>query len=362
MKHRLSERIKNFNITILISLFLLFSCGSGQQPQAGKDGEAATGGKSLSEVLMEVGRSAENAFYSFLKLLSDTLGFTVTKDTKKSDVGGYFNSLGKKLGEVSKELEEVAKKSETGVDRDGSIVVVIRAAVEAAKITLSTLKGHLESLRGIGDDDKVGEATSNQNGVAASTDELKGAFKALKGIVETAGKEGVAKPKAGETAVKIGNADNKDGAKVLAAAANAGAAVGDKAAAIVSAVSGEEILASIVASQEGDAGAALAADATSDTSALKFAKGGNNAGQLAKEAAKAAAVAGGIALRSLVKDGKLAAHNNDDDKVVQAAGVTAVNKLLEAVEDIIKKTVKNVLEKVKKEVDKAREPKSVAQQ
>ncbi|ANA44032.1 VlpA25, partial (plasmid) [Borrelia hermsii HS1] len=236
-----------------------------------------------------------------------------------------------------------------------------RSRVDAAKTTLSTLKEHLESLKGIGDDDKVGEATSNQNGVAASTDELKGAFKALKGIVDTAGKEGVAKPKAGDTAVKIGNADNKDGAKVLAAAANAGAAVGDKAAAIVSAVSGEEMLASIVASQEGDADAALAADATAQTSALKFARGGGNAGQLAKEAAKAAAVAGGIALRSLVKGGKLAANNNDDDKVVQSAGVTAVNKLLVAVEGIIKKTVKNVLEKAKGEIDKARAPKATGQ-
>nr|WP_241766573.1 variable large family protein [Borrelia coriaceae] len=42
---------------------------------------------------------------------------------------------------------------------------------------------------------------------------------------------------------------------------------------------------------------------------------------------------------------------------VQGIGITAVNKLLVAVKDIIKKTVKNVLEKVKVEIDKAREPK-----
>ncbi|AHH13137.1 Variable major outer membrane lipoprotein (plasmid) [Borrelia hermsii YBT] len=361
MRKRISAIINKLNISIMMMIVVLM-IGCGQQPEAGKTGAAATGGRSLSEVLMDVGKSAENALYSFIELVSDTLGFTVTKDTKKSDVGDHFIALGKKLGEVSKELEEVAKKSETDVDQDGLLNKVIKEAVDASKTTLSTLKEHLESLKGIGDDDKVGEATSNQNGVAASTDELKGAFKALKGIVDTAGKEGVAKPKAGDTAVKIGNADNKDGAKVLAAAANAGAAVGDKAAAIVSAVSGEEMLASIVASQEGDADAALAADATAQTSALKFARGGGNAGQLAKEAAKAAAVAGGIALRSLVKDGKLAANNNDDDKVVQAVGVTAVNKLLVAVEGIIKKTVKNVLEKAKEKMDQARTPKPTGQQ
>ncbi|AHH06967.1 Variable major outer membrane lipoprotein (plasmid) [Borrelia crocidurae DOU] len=37
-------------------------------------------------------------------------------------------------------------------------------------------------------------------------------------------------------------------------------------------------------------------------------------------------------------------------KLLQGAGISAVNKLLVAIEDIIKKTVKNVLEKVKQEV------------
>ncbi len=62
---------------------------------------------------------------------------------------------------------------------------------------------------------------------------MKKLYNALKGIVDTAGEEGVAKPKAGSTAVKLGNADNKDGAKILAANAQAGAAVGEKAAAIL---------------------------------------------------------------------------------------------------------------------------------
>ncbi|AFI32180.1 Borrelia lipoprotein-containing protein (plasmid) [Borrelia crocidurae str. Achema] len=39
-----------------------------------------------------------------------------------------------------------------------------------------------------------------------------------------------------------------------------------------------------------------------------------------------------------------------------------MNKLLGAVEEIVKKTVKNVLEKVKEEVDKARESKASGKQ
>ncbi|WP_330730385.1 variable large family protein [Borrelia turicatae] len=359
MKHKLSERIKNFNITILISLFLLISCGSGQQPQAGKNGsEKGTG--SLSEVLMEVGRSAENAFYSFLDLLSDTLGFTAKSTTKKEDVGKYFSELGVKLGKASEELEAVAKKSETGVDKDGSIAVVIRAAVETAKTTLSTLKGHLDSLKDIGDDKLVGEAVTNKEGAASNTNVLKEAYKALKGIVKAAKVAGIPEPDVGNTTVKVGNGtDNKDGAKILATDSGdkPGATDAGKAAAILTTVSGKEILASIVKSEEKDI-KALGAAANGDTTAISFAMGSNNAGHLAQDAAKAAAVAGGIALRSLIKDGKLAAAAADGQpggkEEVQKVGITAVNKLLVAIEDIIRKTVKNVLRTAKDKIDEAR--------
>ncbi|UPA15700.1 variable large family protein [Borrelia turicatae] len=366
MKHKLNERIKNFNITILISLFLLLSCGSGQQPQAGKDGEAATGGRSLSEVLMEVGRSAENVFYSFMELVSGTLGLRVTKDTTRDKVGDYFKSLGDKLGKASEELEQVAVKSNTDVDKDGSIVIAIRSAVDSAKITLSTLKGHLDSLKDIGDANLVGHAHNAQGaGTKADETELKKALKALKGIVETAIAEGIAKLTEGDTTLTVDGVDNKEGAKILSTNGNPDAADVSKAAVILAAVSGEEMLDSIVKSTEEQAKKIEAVGAKVDTAPLEFAVGGD-AGNLAKAEAKASAVAGGIALRSLVKDGKLAtaaaAKNAGGQGEVQAVGVTAVNKLLVAVEDIIKKTVKNVLKKAKEKIDEARAPKSADQQ
>ncbi|AFI32096.1 variable large family protein [Borrelia crocidurae] len=343
-----------------LMVMMVMGCNSG-----GVKGEGTGGGDgiegSLSEVLLEVGRSAENVFYSFLGLIADTLGFTAKATTKKSDVGEYFSGLGAKLGEASAELEAVAKKSEVGADKSDLSENPIRVAVNVAKGVLNTLKGHLELLGTVGDDKVVGEAASNAQGTAPTDIELKKAYNALKGIVDTAVKGGVTKPKTGDIAVKVGSADNKEGAKILAAGANAGAAVGDKAAAIVSSVSGEEILAAIVKSTEADATAAISANVDNTTSALKFARGGNQADQLAQDAALAGAVSGGIALRSLIKAGKLAANNNDDDKVAQAVGISASNKLLVAIEDIMKKTVKNVLEKVKQEVDKAREPKAAGQ-
>ncbi|ETZ17170.1 Variable major outer membrane lipoprotein, partial [Borrelia duttonii CR2A] len=70
---------------------------------AGGEGAAGGGGSggSLSEVLLEVGRSAENAFYAFIELMSDVLGFKVNKDTKKEDVGNHFKGLGVKLEKAS---------------------------------------------------------------------------------------------------------------------------------------------------------------------------------------------------------------------------------------------------------------------
>ncbi|UPA10029.1 variable large family protein (plasmid) [Borrelia nietonii YOR] len=124
------------------------------------------------------------------------------------------------------------------------------------------------------------------------------------------------------------------------------------------------LAAALAKAQKSDA--ALVGNATVDTSAISFAKGGQAAHLAGETNAKAAAVAGGIALRSLVKTGKLAAGAADNatggGKEVQGVGITAVNKLLVAVEDIIKKTVKNVLKTAKEKIDEARTPKPVGQQ
>ncbi|UPA14178.1 variable large family protein (plasmid) [Borrelia turicatae 91E135] len=313
---------------------------------------------------MEVGRSAENVFYSFLELLSDTLGFTAKSTTKKDEVGDYFNSLGMKLGQASEELEEVAKNSKVEGEgaKDSLLNKVIKEAVDAAKAALNILKTNVNLLGTIGDNNVVGYANNVVgSGTQADETELKKAFNSLKEIVKAATDSGVQELKAGTITLQVnGGADNKDGAKILATSGNNPAATdAGKAAVILSTVSGEEILKSIIASQESDA--QLSDNATADTSAISFAKGGSDAHLAGSTDAKAAAVAGGIALRSLVKTGKLAAGAADNvtggGKEVQGLGVTAVNKLLVAVEDIIKKTVKNVLKTAKEKIDEARTPK-----
>ncbi|AHH13381.1 Variable major outer membrane lipoprotein (plasmid) [Borrelia hermsii YBT] len=240
------------------------------------------------------------------------LGFTAKSYTTKQEVGGYFNSLGAKLGEASNNLEQVAIKAETGVDKSDSSKNPIREAVNEAREALGTLKGYVESLGTIGDSNPVGYANNTAgSGTTAADDELRKAFKALQEILKAATDAGVKALKTGAITLQAnGGADNKEGAKILATSGGNPAADVAKAAAILSSVSGEEMLNSIVKSGENDAQLAAAADG--NTSAISFAKGGSDANLAGANTPKAAAVAGGIALRSLVKTGKLAAGAADN--------------------------------------------------
>ncbi|AHH11921.1 variable large family protein [Borrelia coriaceae] len=76
-------RVRSICATLFISLFL--SCNNA--------GESAEAEKRLNDVLMDVGRSTENVFYSFIDLISDTLGFRVSTGTTKKQVGGIILTI-----------------------------------------------------------------------------------------------------------------------------------------------------------------------------------------------------------------------------------------------------------------------------
>ncbi|AHH07080.1 Variable major outer membrane lipoprotein (plasmid) [Borrelia crocidurae DOU] len=192
----------------------------------------------MSEVLLEVGRSAENVFYSFLGLIADTLGFTAKVDTKKEDVGEYFDSLGEKIGAVS--LERLSEKAPAGVDKDGVLNKTIKEAVDGSKKVLSTLKGHLKSLGQVGDSNVVGYAhNAKGQGTAPNDEQLKAMFNSLTGIVEIAKEVGLKELKVGSATLRAtGGADNKEGAKILSTNNDPEADDVGKAAAILATVSG----------------------------------------------------------------------------------------------------------------------------
>ncbi len=221
-----SGKMKKVIKRSLLIIMILGVMGCGQQGQ--EPGKQNGVGSGISGAMMDLGRSAENAFYAFLELISDVLGFTAKVDTKKDEVGAYFSSLGNKLGKASDELEEIAKKTGAGIDKSASSNKILREVVNAAKLTLSVLKEHLDSFKDIGDANKIVDVTSNQQGVTVNTDALKKVYQALKGIVTASITEGVVEPKKSNVAIataNVGGSDAKNGAKVLATGA-AGAAAG----------------------------------------------------------------------------------------------------------------------------------------
>ncbi|AHH11632.1 Variable major outer membrane lipoprotein, partial (plasmid) [Borrelia coriaceae ATCC 43381] len=102
-------RLKSICATLFISLFL--SCNN--------SGESAEAEKRLTDVLMDVSRSAENAFYSFISLISDTLGLKVTKDTAKNEVGNYYKKLAEGIDQAIKELLLIASKTVQSDNQSG---------------------------------------------------------------------------------------------------------------------------------------------------------------------------------------------------------------------------------------------------
>ncbi|QMU99889.1 hypothetical protein F0310_05635, partial (plasmid) [Borrelia sp. A-FGy1] len=160
---------------------------------------------------------------------------------------------------------------------------------------------------------KVAEVkgSGDQQGAKPDDDAIKTALAALKKIKEVAEKQGINLAEA--SSAKVGS-DNKEGAKILATESDdkgLEAADASKALAILTKVTGEETLAAVLASKDNDA--ELSSDATAGTTAVSFALGGTENNVKEAEAAKAGAATGGIALRSLLKSGKLAHKNGTGD-------------------------------------------------
>ncbi|WP_182117858.1 variable large family protein [Borrelia sp. A-FGy1] len=117
------------------------------------------------------------------------------------------------------------------------------------------------------------KGSGDQQGAKPEDDAIKTALAALKKIKDVAEKQGIKLAEA--SGATVGSTD-KDGAAILATESGGkGLAAGEasKALAIVTKVTGEETLAAVLASKEGDK--ALSSAATAGTTAVSFALGGN---------------------------------------------------------------------------------------
>ncbi|WP_330730474.1 variable large family protein [Borrelia turicatae] len=318
MKHKLSERIKNFNITILISLFLLLSCGSGSgQLQAEK--LAAESKNTFLDSLVKIGQGFYEIFGIFGNAFGDALGLTAVKSgDKKSKVGEHFKTIGDGLTTTKDKLKELSSKISEAKNANNSTIEAVKGVINSASDVIAKLIDSVTKLASVTNDGAdIGDTASAAAAVAADKDSVDAIIKEVKAIIETAEKSGVQIEKG-----TAGNAVNAAAATAPAAIGsnNAGQGAGDKLAAEVA---------------KADPWAMIDKIKNSTTNTAVLAGNDKDAGTLATG--------------TITKDGKFSAAAGDVE-VVKAAAVSAVNKVLGILDVIIKKTVGSNLNKIREAV------------
>ncbi|AHH10141.1 Variable major outer membrane lipoprotein, partial (plasmid) [Borrelia parkeri SLO] len=133
---------------LLMTLFLLLSCGSGQQAaDAGKTGsEKGTG--SLSEVIASSRQLFLDAFVSFGNLLKEAFGLTA--DTTKKAVGERLGKVGEAVKIAKDKLEELKGNEQFNLIKDKAESTINKA--------IDTLRKIVEGAS------KIKDATGSANG------------------------------------------------------------------------------------------------------------------------------------------------------------------------------------------------------
>ncbi|BDU63424.1 variable large protein (plasmid) [Candidatus Borrelia fainii] len=299
---------------LLMTLFLLLSCGSG----------SANVEDPKSKFL--------NVFTSFGDMVTNAFG--IKADTTKSEVGKYFAAIEKTMISVKKELQDAVAKNEN---------------YSKVKSLVDTLTGKLKKIaegaktagEAIGSDsnDPIANVAAHDAAAGVAGTGVNNLVKGIKDIVDVV-LDGKGDAEAGDDKKAEDGSTARtaaDGAGKLFASDNAGAADSAKksaadAAKAVGAVTGADILKAMVKN-----GASAAANA-------------------AKANAKDATIAGAIALRAMAKGGKFAGPSAADQgavaPIVKGAAVSAVTKALNTLTIAIRNTIDSGLKSINDELAK----------
>ncbi|WP_433996727.1 variable large family protein [Borrelia venezuelensis] len=311
---------------LLMTLFLLLSCGSGST-------KAEDSQSRFLKSVINLGNDFLNVFTSFGEMVEGILGFNT--NTKKSDIGVYFKKVHDTLSSTKTALEKIVTdmKSENNPNAEATDTAV-KTLVDN---TLSKIiEGAKTVSEAIGDStDPITNIAQNASGVAGT--EVDTLVKGIKDIVDIVLKDiGTADAgddkKADDLGSRTANAGDGEAGKLFgnAAIANDPKKSAADAAKAVGAVTGADILKAII--KDGGDAAKFAKELTGNVSAIP----------------RDATIAGGIALRAMAKDGKFANGNaNESKKVVEGAAVSAVIKALDTLTIAIRKTVDEGLKTVK---------------
>ncbi|WP_434757357.1 variable large family protein (plasmid) [Borrelia puertoricensis] len=317
---------------LFLTLFLLFSCGSGtisaENPQS-----------RFLKSIISLGNDFLDVFTSLSDMVGGVLGFNTT--TKKSDVGNYFKTIEKSLTTTKTFLEKIVADMKT--ENNPNAATAESAVKNLIDNTLDKIiQGAKTASESIGSDasDILGNV-ADQNAGAAGTkvDELVSGIKTIVDVV--LGKEG--NPDAGDdkkaddgNTARNNNAADGEAGKLFAA--NAGTAENAKksaadAAKAVGAVTGADILQAMV---------------KNNGEAVKLAKETTGSVTVAP---KDATIAGAIALRAMAKNGKFAGPSDNASveakKTVMGAVTSSVTKVLGTLTIAIRKTIDSGLKDIK---------------
>ncbi|UPA14298.1 variable large family protein [Borrelia turicatae] len=308
---------------LLMTLFLLLSCGSG----SAKVEDPKT---TFLNSIANLGKGFLDVFTSLSDMITGAFG--IKADTKKSDIGKYFTSIETTMNTVKEKLQDEVEKngnySKLKSVVDTFITNTLDKIAEGAKIAAKGAEGN----------DPIGNVAEPNGGagVAAGSDAVKTLSEGISNILSVVLKnEG--NPEAGDdkkatdgsTARTNGNAGDGEAGKLFATA-NAGTAENAKKSAAdsakaVGAVTGADILKAMI-KDNGDA-AKLARETTGNAATPKD-----------------ATIAGAIVLRAMAKDGKFANASDADAQgviatTVKRVAISAVTKALNALTIAIRNTV-----------------------
>ncbi|BDU63523.1 hypothetical protein BOFE_10630 (plasmid) [Candidatus Borrelia fainii] len=296
---------------LLMTLFLLLSCGSGsanvEDPKS----------KFLQSVI-----SLSN---DFLDVFAKALGFK--SETTKSEIVVYFTEISKTITSIKDKLQKEVATNEN--------YLKVKSAVDTFTEKLKKIAEGAETASGaIGPDsnDPIANVAAHDAAAGVAGTGVDNLVKGIKDIVDVVlkdkGNADAGNDKKAEDGSTARTAAGDGEAGKLFAAANAGANAKKSAAdaaKAVGAVTGADILKAIVKN-----GASAAANA-------------------AVVNAKDATIAGAIALRAMAKGGKFAGPNAADadyDSAVKGAAVSAVTKVLNTLTIAIRNTIDSGLKEI----------------
>ncbi|WP_247032791.1 variable large family protein [Borrelia venezuelensis] len=334
--------MRKFNISILMILFLLMSCGSGQL-QAEK--LALESKNTFFDSIVKIGQRFYEIFGIFDNAIGDALGLTAVKsDDKRSKVGEHFKTIGDGLTTTKNKLNELSGEISEAKNANSSTIEAVKNAIISASDVFEQLISALIKLADVTKDDSpIGDTASAASAVAADKPSVDAIIKEVKAIIDAAKKSGIE--------IKSGTAGNAVNAAAASAPAaigsnNAGQGAGDKLAAEVAKADPWAMIekmknsttdTAVLAGNDKDAGT-LATGTPADANGAKAATNAN--------------LAAALALKAMTKTGKFTAKHDDATEVaiVKAVAVSAVNKVLGVLDFIIRKTVSSNLDKIREAV------------